>query len=162
MHNPDGNGTAAFGHFPGGFGTEESDADAVAFADTTNGVQPTDERLTLAGGSAAGLSGPGALVNKSDGDAAKLFAKFFAFGLERFERNAGAAVELVIELAPNPGSGGIAGGLTAAVRASAIANGSGPGRRGAFKLGEQGAAEIEIGLAAFEFQEALVGVAIDV
>src|SRR4029077_17825570 len=118
------------------------------------------QRLALAGGSAASLSGPGALVNEADSDAAKLFAKFFAFGLERFEGNGGGAIEFIVELAPNPSRGGIAGRLTAAVHAGAIANGGGPGRRGALELREQGAAKIEIGLAALEFQETLVGVAV--
>src|SRR5258708_7162001 len=55
-HDPDGNGTAAFGHFPGGFSAKKSNADAVTFADAANGVQPADESLTLAGGSTAGPS----------------------------------------------------------------------------------------------------------
>src|SRR5712664_422403 len=159
-HHPDRNGAAAFGHFPGGFSTQERNANAVAFADAANGVQPSDERLALAGGSAAGLSGPSALVNEADGDAAKLFAKFFALGLERFEGNAGAAVEFIVELSPSPGRGGIAGRLTAAVNSSAVADSSGPRRSSALKLREQGAAQIEVGLAALEFEEALVGVAI--
>src|SRR5260370_23241072 len=96
-HYTDGNGAAAFGHCPGGFGTQERNADAVAFADAANGVQPSDKRLTLPGGSAASLGGPGALVNEADGDAAKLFAIFFAFCLDRFEGNADAAVEVSCE-----------------------------------------------------------------
>src|SRR2546430_795952 len=56
-HYPDGNGATAFGHFPGGFGAEERNADAVPFADAANGVQPSDQRLTLAGGSAGGPRG---------------------------------------------------------------------------------------------------------
>src|SRR5712692_1859106 len=125
-HDPNGNGAAAFGHFPGGFGAEKCYADAVTFADAANSVQPSDQRLKLAGGSAAGLSGPGAPVNEADGDAAKLFTKFLAPGLERFEGNAGAAVELIVELAPNPGGRGIARRLTTAMRAGAISNGGGP------------------------------------
>ncbi len=132
----------------------------MALADAANGVQPSDESLTLARGSTAGLSGPGALVNEVNGDAAKLFTKLFAFGLERFKGNAGAAIELIVELAPSPGSRWIAGRLTAAMGAGAIANGGGPGGRSAFELGEQGATEIEIGLTALEFQEAFVGVAV--
>src|SRR5260370_3994181 len=59
-HDPDGNGAAAFGHFPGGFGTEERNADAVTFADAANGVQPSHHRLPLAAGRAGGLEAPAA------------------------------------------------------------------------------------------------------
>src|SRR5260370_977606 len=159
-HHPDGNGAAAFRHFPGGFSAEERNAYAVSFADAANGVQPSDQRLALAGGSAAGLSGPGALVNQADGDAAKLFTKFFALGLERFEGNAGAAVEFIVELAPSPGRGGIAGRLSAAVDPGAITDRSCPRGSSSFELGEQGAAQIEVGLAALEFEEALVSFAV--
>ena len=159
-HDPYGNGAAAFGHFPGGFGAQESYADAVTFADTANGVQPPDQRLALTGRSAAGLSGPGAPVNQADGDAAKLFTKLITLGLERFEGNARAAVEFIVELAPSPGGRGIARRLTTAVSTGAISNGGGPGGRGAFELGEQSAAEIEIGLAAFEFEQAFVSIAV--
>ena len=132
----------------------------MPFADAPNGVQPSDERLALAGRSATGLSGPGALVNETDGDAAKLFTKFFALGLEPFEGDAGAAVELVIELAPNPGCGGVTGRLTAAVDSGAVTDHSGPRRCSTLKLGEQGAAQIEVGLAALEFEEPLIGVTV--
>src|SRR5713101_6486296 len=159
-HHPDGDGAATFGHFPGRFGTQERNSNAVAFADAANRVQPSDQRLTLAGRSAACLGGPGAPVNESYGDAAKLFTKFFTPGLERFEGNAGAAVEFIIELTPNPGSRGITRRLSAAMHAGAIANGGRPGGCSAFELGEQCAAEIEIGLAAFELQKALVGLAV--
>src|SRR5258708_7547359 len=70
-HDPDRNRAAAFGHFPGGFGAKESNTDAVTFADAANGVQPSHQRLTLAGGSAASLSGPGGPVHENDEDAAK-------------------------------------------------------------------------------------------
>src|SRR6266478_3244398 len=125
-HDPDGNGAAAFRHFSGGFSAKKSNADAVTFADAANGIQPSDQSLTLAGGSAAGLSGPGAFVNETDGGAAKLFTKFVALALEGFEGNARAAVEFIVELAPSPGSRGVTGRLTTAVGAGAIANGGGP------------------------------------
>ena len=132
----------------------------MSFADAANRVQPSHQCLALARGGAAGLSGPGALVNEADGDTAKLLAKFFALGLQRFERNAGAAVEFIVELAPSPRRRRIARRLTAAVGAGAIANDRSPGWCRAFQLGEQRAAQIEIGLAALEFQKALVGVAV--
>jgi len=84
-HHPDGNGAAAFGHFSGCFGTQERNANAVAFADAANGVQPADQRLALAGGGAVGLRGPRAFVNEADGGAAELLAKFLAFRLQGFE-----------------------------------------------------------------------------
>src|SRR5260370_25388792 len=56
-HHPDGNGAATFRHFPGGFSAEERNANAVSFADAANGVQPSDQRPALAGGSAARPSG---------------------------------------------------------------------------------------------------------
>src|SRR5260370_534609 len=57
-HHPDGNGAAAFRHFPGGFSAEERNANAVSFAAAANGVQPSDQRLALAGGNAARPAGP--------------------------------------------------------------------------------------------------------
>src|SRR5260370_5907895 len=57
-HDPDRNRAAAFGHFPGGFGAKESNTDAVTFADAANGVQPSHQRRTLAGGSAVGPGRP--------------------------------------------------------------------------------------------------------
>src|SRR5436853_158722 len=144
-HYPDGNGAAAFGHFPGGFGTQVRNANAVPFADAPNGVQPSDERLALAGRSATGLSGPGALVNETDGDAAKLFTKVFALRLEPLEGDAGAAVELVIELAPNLGCGGATGRLTAAVDSGAVTDHTGPPPGSTPKLAAQSAAQTEAG-----------------
>src|SRR6266581_2159063 len=90
-HDPNRHGAAALGHFSGGFRAQQGNANAVALADPANGVEPADQRLTLAGRSAASLGGPGAAVDEVDGHAAKLFAEFFAFGLQGFERNAGAA-----------------------------------------------------------------------
>ncbi len=123
----------------------------MALADTANGVEPSYERLTLARRGAARLRGPCALVDEFDRGPAKLLAKFLAFNLKSLERNAGAAIELIIELAPSPGSRGIARRLTLAVYASAIANRAGPRGCGGFQLGNQCAPEIEISLTALEF-----------
>src|SRR5437899_582931 len=161
-HNPDRHGTAALGHFPGGFRAQQGNTNAVAFADPANGVEPADQRLALAGRSAASLRRPGAAVDEVDGHAAKLFAEFFTFGLQGFERNIGAAIEFVVELAPNPGCRRIARRFAAAVHAGAISNGRCPGGRGALQFGEQRPAEIQIGLTALQFQQALVGVAVRV
>ena len=95
-HDPDGNGSAALAHFSGRFGAQKRNADSVTFADATDGVEPTDERLALARRRAACLRGPRAFVDKFDGDAAKLLAHFFALRLQGFERNAGAAIEFII------------------------------------------------------------------
>src|SRR6266481_83085 len=47
-HNPNGNGAAALAHLASGFGAKQGDADAVAFADAADGVEPADECLALA------------------------------------------------------------------------------------------------------------------
>src|SRR2546428_9419967 len=121
-HNPDRHGTAALGHFPGGFRAQQGNTNAVAFADPANGVEPADQRLALAGRSAASPRRPGAAVDEVDGHAAKLFAELFTFWLQGFERNIGAAIEFVVELAPNPGCRRIARRFDAAVDARAVSD----------------------------------------
>src|SRR3989442_13083051 len=72
-HDPYGNGTAAFGHFPGCFGAQEINTDAVALADTANGVQPPDQRLAVTGRSAAGRRRPAAPCTPAAAVAAERF-----------------------------------------------------------------------------------------
>jgi len=69
----------ALAHLPGSFGAQQCDADAVAFANATNGVEPANERLTLASEVRRGLRRPCALVDEFNGGAAKLLAEFFRF-----------------------------------------------------------------------------------
>src|SRR5690349_14557446 len=114
-HNPHGHGAAALGHLSRGFRTQERDADAVALADTTDGVEPADESLTLVRRSTARLASPGAAVDEVDGDAAEMLTKLFDFGLQSFQGNTGAAVEFVVELTPDPGGGRIVRVLAAAM-----------------------------------------------
>src|SRR5690348_4543303 len=83
-HDPDGHSTAALGHFSSRFGAQQPDANAVAFANPADGIEPADERLPLVRGSAASLPGPGAAVDQIDRHAAKAFAEFFDLGLQRF------------------------------------------------------------------------------
>src|SRR5258708_33476924 len=159
-HHPDGNRAAAFGHFSGRLGTQERNTNAVAFADAANGVQPADQRLPLAGGGAVGLRGPRAFVNEADSGAAELLAKFLAFRLQSFERDAGAAVEFIVELAPDPRGGRIAWRFAAAVNSGAVADGAGPRRSCALQLSQQHAPQVQVGLAALELQKTIVSIAI--
>src|SRR4029077_6291359 len=147
-HDPDGNGPAALAHFSCRFGAQKGNPDAVTFADTTAGVEPADERLTLSRRGAARLRRPRPLVDEFDGHAAKLLAEFFALGLEDFERNAAAAIEFIIQLTPGPGRAGVARRLASTMHSGAIANCTGPCGGSGFELCKQGAAQVEVGLLA--------------
>jgi len=59
-------------------------------------IQPADERLALTRRGAARLRGPRAFVDEFDGYAAQLLAQLFALDLQDFERDAGAAIELIV------------------------------------------------------------------
>src|SRR5689334_18920173 len=89
-----------------------------------------------------------------------MFAEFFDFGLQRFQRSFGAAVEFVIKLAPNPGGSGVARRFALTVHSVATANRRCPGWRGAFQFAEQRAAEIEVCLAALQFEKLIVGLSV--
>ena len=95
-HDPYGDGPAAFAHFSRRLGTQKRNADSVTLADAANGVEPADESLALPRRGTARLRGPRALVDEFNGRAAKLVAEFFAFGLQGFERDTGAAIELIV------------------------------------------------------------------
>src|SRR5258708_1725517 len=95
-HHPYGDGPTALAHFSGCFSAQKGNADSVTFADATYGVQPADERLALTRRGAARLRGPGAFVDQFDGYTAQLLAQFFALGLQGFERDAGAEIELIV------------------------------------------------------------------
>src|SRR5690242_13641939 len=159
-HDPDRNGAATLGHFSGRLRAQQANANPVALADSSDGVEPSDKGLALVGRSAASLAGPRAAVDQIHSHAAEVLTKLFDFGLQRFQRCLGATIELVIELAPNPGGGRIARRFSFTVEAVAIANGSGPCGRGAFQFAKQRAAEIEVGLAALQFEKLVVSVAI--
>ena len=68
----------------------------MALPDATDGVQPTNERLTLPGGSAARLRRPGTFVDQFDGYPPKLLAQLFAFRLQDFEGDAGPAIQFIV------------------------------------------------------------------
>src|SRR6516162_7493522 len=159
-HDPDRNGAATLGHLSGGFRAKQRNANAVALADSANGVEPADQRLPLARRSAVSLPGPGPAVDQVDRHAAKMLAELFDFRLQRFEGNLGAAIEFVIELAPNPGGGRIARRLAAAMHTGAIANRRGPRRRRALQFAEEPAAKIEVRLAALQFKKKIISFAI--
>src|SRR2546429_6734338 len=159
-HDPDGNGAATLGHLSGGFRAQQRDANAVALADSANGIEPADQRLALARRSAASLPRPGTTVDQLDGHAAKMFAELFDFRLQRFEGNLGAAIEFIVELAPNPGSGRIARRLATAMHTGAIANRRGPRRCRALQFAEERAAKIEVRLAALQFEKKIISFAI--
>src|SRR6266481_3463731 len=106
----------------------------MTFADAADRVEPADQRLALPGRSAARLRGPGTLVDEFDGRAAQLLAEFFVLGLQRFERDAGTAIEFIVELTPGPGSSDVAWRLAAAMRAGAVANRAGPSRSRGLEL----------------------------
>src|SRR6516225_3764840 len=110
--------------------------------------------------SACRLRGPGPAVDQVDRHAAKMLAELFDFRLQRFEGNLGAAIEFVIELAPNPGGGRIARRLAAAMHTGAIANRRGPRRRRALQFAEEPAAKIEVRLAALQFKKKIISFAI--
>ena len=151
-HDPDGNGAATLGHLSGGFRAQQRDANAVALADSANGIEPADQRLALARRSAASLPRPGTTVDQLDGHAAKMFAELFDFRLQRFEGNLGAAIEFIVELPPCPRGCSIARRLASAVDARTITDRASPGRRSRLELREQCAAQIEVGLLAFQLQ----------
>src|SRR5580692_124411 len=95
-HDPHGYGPAAFAHFSRRLGTQKRNADPMPLTDATNGVEPADESLALPRRGTARLRGPRTLVDEFNGHAVKLLAEFFAFGLEGFERDTGAAIELIV------------------------------------------------------------------
>ncbi len=68
----------------------------MTFADAADGVEPADESLALPRRGPARLRGPRALVDEFDGHTAQLLAQFFALRLQGFERDAGAAIELIV------------------------------------------------------------------
>ena len=80
-HNPNRNSAAALGHFSGGFRAQERNANTVTLADPADGVEPANERLTLAGRSSASLPGPRAAVDEVDSYAAKVLTEFLDFRL---------------------------------------------------------------------------------
>src|SRR3989449_137279 len=124
----------------------------MAFADSADGIEPSDQSLALTRRCSPRLRRPGALVDQLDRRAAKLLSQFLALALKCFKRNAGPSIEFIVELPPCPRGCNIARRLASAVDAGAITDRASPGRRGSLEFREQGAAQIEVGLLALELQ----------
>src|SRR5438445_13815424 len=124
----------------------------MAFADAADGIEPTHQSLALARRCSPRLRRPGALVDQLDRRAAKLLSQFLALALKCFQRNARPSIEFIVELPPCPRGCSIARRLASAVDARTITDRASPGRRSRLELREQCAAQIEVGLLAFQLQ----------
>src|SRR5256885_16956032 len=124
----------------------------MAFADSADGIEPSDQSLALTRRCSPRLRRPGALVDQLDRRAAKLLSQFLALALKCFKRNAGPSIEFIVELPPCPRGCDIVRRLASAEDAGAITDRGSPSRRGSLELRVQRAAANDDGLLDLQLQ----------